>query len=139
MDEITKTTKFPPKMLTNVLDTVKTSFNTSESSIHEDNQYTTIKNHKGSTATSVVQTVSPSSAAKATIEVEDISSTTRTKNLDSFLVRTSALYLSSAAEKLIHNSNTSRLNCGRTFFTRTDTDGFINWKNENLAITNLPG
>jgi len=97
-------------MLTNVLDTVKTSFNTSESSIHEDNQYTTIKNHKGSTATSVVQTVSPSSAAKATIEVEDISSTTRTKNLDSFLVKTSALYPSSAAEKLIHNSNTSLLN-----------------------------
>ncbi|MAT73655.1 hypothetical protein CMK14_00680 [Candidatus Poribacteria bacterium] len=40
MDEITKTTKFSAKMLANVLDTAKTSFNTSESSIHEENQYT---------------------------------------------------------------------------------------------------
>jgi len=38
MDEIPKTTKLSPKMLTSVLDTANTSFNTSESSIHEENQ-----------------------------------------------------------------------------------------------------
>jgi hypothetical protein len=91
MDEIPKTTKFLPKMLTAFLARQKPASTHPNPAFMKKTNIPAIKTHKVSTATSVVQTESPPLSAKAAIEVKDIS-VIRMKNLDSFFSRTDALF-----------------------------------------------